>query len=287
MVNMPLFENLDISIKPQRIYKISILGPGFVGKTAITIQFCEGKFEREYKMTIGANFGSKGIRYKERNYALQIIDVAGQERFSSIRSSYYSGSLGAILVFDLTNKLTFQDCPNWVCEFQETAGLVPIIMAGNKVDLPDKRQISYEEAKEFADSINSIYFETSAKTKLNIDNMFASVIDSIEEHRITEKVNIGSYASIEQGFDSLNKLLDLEAEAGKIYDAVLFLKHSIFKKNPHSRVLGNMSDWSLYLARNGFNNNEVREHFVNNVSSWKNYYDQSIQEGQSVTSNIL
>ena len=278
-------------------YKILVLGDGFVGKTAITIRFCDDQFDEAYKMTIGVNFGSKDIIHEGRIYQLILWDVAGQQRFSFFRTQYYRGALGIILVYDKTNRLTLYDLPNWVAESQENIGQKPIVVAGNKADLPGA-QVTYEEGKNFAESLNAPFFETSAKTNHNIGNMFLSLIELIRGERISNSLRIDSYDGLEYGFNSLEQLLEpLSAaeivqyhEIDIIADAIMRLKQTIFKSNPYSCVLGNISDWIHYLGTygtQGLAQQDQKIQLIESYNYWKQNYTQSLQDGQAVTASFL
>ncbi len=294
----PPYEILDKKSRTENFFKILVLGDGFVGKTGTTIRFCEGQFKDDYKMTIGVNFGTKKIKYNkdQKTYTLQLWDIAGQERFKAFRTQYYSGALGAIILYDVSNKLTFMDIPNWVSEFQENNGNQPIIIAGNKVDLPGsgeidprsrkpyERQVTAEEGKEYAESIDAFFFETSAKLGQNIDNMYTTMIDIINAEKVSKLVTLNSLDTIETGFDMIKKLI-AEKNPGKIYDVLIRLKQTIFKTNPYSAVLGNMSEWLIYLPTATLTQDVVTS-LVDSVESWKNYYKISLEEGQAVSSDI-
>lgn len=288
--------HLPHSVLTGKMFKLIVLGDGFVGKTAITVRYCEDRFQKEYKMTIGVNFGVKKLQYKNLNYNLQIWDIAGQERFQFLRAQYYMGAVGVILVYDVTNKLTFQNLANWASEFQEQIGNKPIVLVGNKIDLPTtgyidprskkqyEKEVSYEEGKEFAKSLNAHFFETSAKQNYSIDNMFMNIIDLIDDKRNSFPLKLHSYETIEFGFKQLGALID-EGVSGKIFDGLLKLKQAIFKLNPYSVVLGNMNQWIQFIPHAQVNE-DIKERLIQNREAWKLYYNQSLQEGQAVTAKI-
>ncbi|MHA1404809.1 MAG: GTP-binding protein [Candidatus Helarchaeota archaeon] len=290
------YEILDKTENTENIYKIIVLGDGFVGKTAITVRFCENQFKDEYIMTIGVNFGTKKFRYKGTSYTLQIWDIAGQERFGAFRTSYYSAAVGVILVYDVTNKLTFLDLPNWTCEFQQLIGTKPVVVVGNKLDLPDsgqvdsrtgrpyEKQVGFKEGKCFADSINATFLETSAKGNYNIDNMFTVLVDSVDEKLFSNMLNVNSFNSIDLGFNKLYSLVSGN-DVSKIYDSLMMLKHSIFQQNPYSVVLGNINEWINYLPKAPYTS-EVSSLLLKSMDVWQQYYEQSLKEGEAVSSRI-
>jgi small GTP-binding protein len=158
-----------------QVFKVIAVGDGSVGKTSITIRFCEGKFSQEYLMTIGANFGVKQntVSFGEENkdIKLQIWDTGGQERFSPIRELYYKGALGALVVFDVTNMDSFDHVPKWFSEVRKNVSNIPITLIGNKIDIPN-RVVSYDEGMKMARKCAAPYRETSAKTGERIDDVF-------------------------------------------------------------------------------------------------------------------
>ncbi|NHI92264.1 MAG: GTP-binding protein [Candidatus Lokiarchaeota archaeon] len=152
------------------IFKIIIVGDPGVGKTALLLRFVENRFEEEYLSTIGVDFYLKNLSIKQNEVKLQIWDTGGQEKFANIRPGYYSGSGGAVIVYDVTNIISYHNVQKWIIEVRKHNPNIPIIMTGNKVDL--ERQVSPEDAKAFADSQGIPIFETSAKDDVNVEDLF-------------------------------------------------------------------------------------------------------------------
>ncbi len=159
------------------LFKSIVVGDGGVGKTALTLRFSKGFFTEDYKMTIGVDFHVKTIELDTEEgpirCKLQLWDTGGQERFSSIRPMYYRGSLGAVLVFDLTNSSSFEHLPQWIEEVRANIkSEIPLLLVGNKSDLIDQRMISIEEINQFTKDFNLYYMETSAKTGDGVGDCF-------------------------------------------------------------------------------------------------------------------
>ncbi|MEJ2294071.1 MAG: GTP-binding protein [Candidatus Lokiarchaeota archaeon] len=159
------------------LFKSIVVGDGGVGKTALTLRFSKGFFTEDYKMTIGVDFHVKTIELDTEEGSirckLQLWDTGGQERFSSIRPMYYRGSLGAVLVFDLTNSASFEHLPQWIEEVRANIKAeIPLLLVGNKSDLIDQRTISIEEVNQFTRDFNLYYMETSAKTGDGVGDCF-------------------------------------------------------------------------------------------------------------------
>ncbi len=159
------------------LFKSIVVGDGGVGKTALTLRFSKGFFTEDYKMTIGVDFHVKTINIDSIEgpirAKLQIWDTGGQERFSSIRPMYYRGSLGALLIFDLTNISSFEHLPQWIEEVRANVKTeIPLLLVGNKSDLVEQRTISLEEINNFTRNFNLYYMETSAKTGEGVGDCF-------------------------------------------------------------------------------------------------------------------
>ncbi len=160
------------------LFKCIVVGDGGVGKTALTIRFSKGFFTEDYKMTIGVDFHVKTISIDTEEEGpikvkLQIWDTGGQERFSSIRPMYYRGSLGGLLIFDLTSYESFEHLPQWIEEVRANIKTeIPLLLVGNKSDLIDERSLSNEEINSFTQKFNLYYMETSAKTGEGVGDCF-------------------------------------------------------------------------------------------------------------------
>jgi small GTP-binding protein len=165
------------------LFKCMITGEGAVGKTTLVNRYVTGTFERDYKTTIGSQFAVKlaHISPDDQDHSvgikLQVWDVAGQARFQAVRKMYYSGAAGVVLVFDVTRRRSFAELVKWVEEADESIGhRVPIIVVGNKTDLPD-RAVPAEEARNWAEGNGFLYMESSAKTGEGVADMFTVLSD--------------------------------------------------------------------------------------------------------------
>ena len=159
--------------------KCVLLGETAVGKTALISRFVENKFSKDFVSTLVGCYSSKDIFYPKfnRNVKYEIWDTAGQEKFRSINKIFYQDTSIAILVFDITRKDTFQALKEyWYTEVRDNSPKdVIIAIAANKNDLYEYEEVTDEEAKEFAKSINAIYHQTSASKGTGINELFESI----------------------------------------------------------------------------------------------------------------
>ena len=157
----------------QYIFKLILIGNSGVGKSSIIQRYMKHTFEESYKCTIGVDFLMKTIEIKDKTVKLQLWDTAGQEKYKSMVSSYYSGANVALVVFDLTNHSSFDALPLWIENYYKNGPEQKnIILIGNKKDMIEERQVTQEEAELFSETNNMIYFETSAKEGDNIEYVF-------------------------------------------------------------------------------------------------------------------
>ena len=160
------------------ITKILTLGDTTVGKTSIILRFTKEKYTENRLATIGVDFKSQIMQIENNRVKVLIWDTAGQERFKNIASQYYNGGDGAILVFDITNKSTFERISYWLDELNQKKDLkeLALVLVGNKIDLKDNSQVSSEEAQSFAKQNNIKYFETSAQENIGIDEVMNYIV---------------------------------------------------------------------------------------------------------------
>ncbi|KAH0912847.1 hypothetical protein HID58_036168, partial [Brassica napus] len=164
------------SVSPLAKYKLVFLGDQSVGKTSIITRFMYDKFDTTYQATIGIDFLSKTMYLEDRTVRLQLWDTAGQERFRSLIPSYIRDSSVAVVVYDVSNRLSFLNTSKWIEEVRtERAGDVIIVLVGNKTDLVDKRQVSIEEGDSKGREYGVIFIETSAKAGFNIKPLFRKI----------------------------------------------------------------------------------------------------------------
>ncbi|KAJ3440812.1 ras-related protein rab-2a [Anaeramoeba flamelloides] len=171
------------------LYKLVLIGDSGVGKSCLLLQFTDQRFQPVHDLTIGVEFGARLIEYKKTKIRLQIWDTAGQESFRSITRSYYRGAAGAVLVYDITRRETFNHLASWLDDaLQHSSPSLQIVLVGNKSDLSKRRAVNYEEGLNFAQEHGLTFLETSAKTGENVEQAFIQMT-----HRIYEKVKTGDF----------------------------------------------------------------------------------------------
>ena len=171
-----------MSAKKEFMYKILLLGDSSVGKTCICTRYSDNTFQEDHLATIGLDFKVKSVNLDGKIVKVQIWDTAGQDRFKSITKNYYKGAHGIILIYDITNRRTFDNVKNWVDIIkEEVSEKVTVILVGNKIDSNENRKVSTEEGQGIANEYGLQFYETSAKTGDNIDRAFNNLIKKTVE----------------------------------------------------------------------------------------------------------
>ena len=159
------------------IYKIVLVGDSGVGKTNMMLRYLNKEFNKDSKATVGVEFGAKNTTIEGKIVKGQIWDTAGQERYRAITSAYYKGAKGAFVVYDISQRETFDSVDRWISELRSnTDERMVIILIGNKSDLEDKRVVKKEEGEEKAKEKDIAFLETSALTASNIDKAFNEML---------------------------------------------------------------------------------------------------------------
>jgi len=155
------------------LLKYVIVGDASVGKSNLLLRYTHGQFREEYQLTIGVEFGSSNITIDKNVFRIQIWDTAGQENFKSITRSYYKNSACALIVYDITRRISFENLSDWIEDCKNSSPkTVFMVLVGNKCDLEENREVTEEEGKEFAERHGMLFFETSAKTGQNVKEVF-------------------------------------------------------------------------------------------------------------------
>ncbi|KAL7744813.1 hypothetical protein ACLKA6_007107 [Drosophila palustris] len=166
------------------MFKLLIIGDSGVGKSSLLIRFSDDTFSGSYITTIGVDFKIRTVMIEGLRVKLQIWDTAGQERFRTITSTYYRGTHGVIIVYDVTNGDSFANVRRWLEEIQNNCDVVNKVLVGNKNDDPDRKVVITEDAERFARQMDIQLFETSAKDNLNVEDMFLSITRQVLNHKL-------------------------------------------------------------------------------------------------------
>ena len=171
--------------------RIVIIGDTSVGKTSILNQLIDQTFQEYEQTTVGANYQLYVEEIDGKKVEIQIWDTAGQEKFKSLGPIYYRNARGAAVVFDVTNRNTFDHLSEWINAFTEVAGTdTSIFIVANQIDKIDKRQVDSDEIKSWADSNAYRVFETSAKTGEGVAELFHEIAVEILKNFVSNAKQI-------------------------------------------------------------------------------------------------
>ena len=178
------------------LYKILLLGDSSVGKTCFLMRYADNTFQEIHMSTIGLDYKLKNVQLDDGKIVkIQIWDTAGQDRFRSITKNYYKGAHGIILIYDVTSRKTYENIKNWVAQIkEEVSEKVTIILVGNKIDDEKNRKVTTEEGQNMAKECGLDFFETSAKSGINIDSTFNELV----------KKTVEKYSKVDGKGDKLN-----------------------------------------------------------------------------------
>ncbi|XP_051134029.1 ras-related protein RABA2a-like [Andrographis paniculata] len=196
------------------LFKIVLIGDSGVGKSNLLSRFTRNEFCLESKSTIGVEFATRTLQVDGKTIKAQIWDTAGQERYRAITSAYYRGALGAILVYDVTKPITFENVSRWLKELRDHADAnIVIMLIGNKTDLKHLRAVSTEDAQGYAEREGLSYIETSALDATNVESAFHLILSEI--HRIISKKSLPSSESATSVKEGTTLVVGPQDGAGK------------------------------------------------------------------------
>jgi small GTP-binding protein len=172
-------------------FRVVLLGEAAVGKTSLVRRYTENVFDEEYKQTIGTTFATKDIDVTDndgnvRKVRLNVWDMGGQSTYRELRRQFMKGASGAVIVYDVTRPETFMAMNNWFESFKEVCPVSPVIISANKVDLTDMRMVPHEPGMMLRDWFQAEYFETSAKTGDEVNNVFTRIAEVVLEKALSE-----------------------------------------------------------------------------------------------------
>ncbi len=187
------------------LYKILILGNSSVGKTSFLVRFCDEKFDPETLTTVGVDYKKKFIKRNEKKIKLQICDTAGQERFRAIARNLYKNADGIVLMYDISNKKSFQDIKDWLNSIKDNIDFnkIGIVIVGNKIDLEEERVVDQEMRENLEEKEKIKVLEASAKSNINVNNVFIELIDRMEKLNLFVK-HQSSYDNNDEDDEEVN-----------------------------------------------------------------------------------
>ncbi|KAG6497995.1 ras-related protein RABA1f-like [Zingiber officinale] len=174
------------------LFKVVLIGDSGVGKTNLLSRFARNEFSLESKSTVGVEFATRTVHVDDKLVKAQIWDTAGQERYRAITSAYYRGSAGALVVYDVSRRDTFENVEKWMQELRNhTDSNIIVVLVGNKADLRHIRAVSVEEAAALAKRQNAFFVETSALESTNVDAAFAEVLTQVYRVASRKVLDVG------------------------------------------------------------------------------------------------
>ena len=178
---MPPNANYDMQVK------LLMIGDSGVGKTCLLLRYANDSFSPTFITTIGIDFKIKNVEVDGKRIKLQIWDTAGQERFRTITTSYFRGAQGILLVYDVTDRRSFESIRNWISQIQQHADVhVNKILVGNKCDMLDEKVVSTEEGQKLAKEFGVDFFECSAKNDINVEQSFLQVARAVKDRLLKD-----------------------------------------------------------------------------------------------------
>ena len=190
----------DPSLKEELKFKVVIVGDSSVGKTNLVKRFMNNTFLKDSKATVGVEFMSKTFIVDKKIFKVELWDTAGQERYKAITAAYYKGAKGALIVYDVTNKISYDNVDKWCNELRiKGSKNINIVMIGNKTDLKDNIVVNSEMSKEKANLLQVPVMETSALDASNvkeafyllIKEMYLSFTNKDKNNKISDNINEG------------------------------------------------------------------------------------------------
>ena len=178
------------------IVKIIIIGNQSVGKTNIVTRYVKGEFSRDYMITIGMDFLTCNIELDNKILKLRLWDTAGSEKFRSITKAYYSNTCCALIVYDITNENSFNSVKQWIEDCQNFADKnTHLILVGNKIDLINERKISKEDGENLAAQYGMDFYESSALTGENINEIFEGICKYVNKKLDEGKFDLNDFSN--------------------------------------------------------------------------------------------
>ncbi|XP_039253691.1 ras-related protein Rab-37-like [Styela clava] len=174
-------------------FKVMLVGDSGVGKTCVLVRYKDDTFlSGSFISTVGIDFRNKMVLIDDRKIKLQIWDTAGQERFRSVTHAYYRDANALLLVYDITNRQSFNNVRSWIADIKQHAKENVIVMLiGNKADCSSTRMVTLAEGEKLAKEFELVFVETSARSGMNVELAFKAVARELHRKSLTAADCIG------------------------------------------------------------------------------------------------
>ena len=248
--------NISVSVNAIR-YKIIFVGDAGVGKTTIINRINDNEFQSAYDATIGVDFWPKKINFRGNEITLQIWDTAGQERYRGLIPSYVRNSSIVFIVFDITNRKTFESIPKWIELIKSIEKNNILVLIGNKEDLKEKREVKKKEGEDLAKENEMHYYELSAKNYNNND------IKKIFFNTVIELPTFSGYIDNKEKEGLIDELIQENKENKKDYLNINVKKENMLTihndKDNNNNNNNNNGANEIYRYNNNYNDSSVQE----------------------------
>ena len=248
--------NISVSVNAIR-YKIIFVGDAGVGKTTIINRINDNEFQSAYDATIGVDFWPKKINFRGNEITLQIWDTAGQERYRGLIPSYVRNSSIVFIVFDITNRKTFESIPKWIELIKSIEKNNILVLIGNKEDLKEKREVEKKEGEDLAKKNEIAYYELSAKKDNNND------IKKIFFNTVIELPTFSGYIDNKEKEGLIDELIQENKENKKDYLNINVKKENMLTihndKDNNNNNNNNNGANEIYRYNNNYNDSSVQE----------------------------
>jgi len=241
--------NISVSVNAIR-YKIIFVGDAGVGKTTIINRINDNEFQSAYDATIGVDFWPKKINFRGNEITLQIWDTAGQERYRGLIPSYVRNSSIVFIVFDITNRKTFESIPKWIELIKSIEKNNILVLIGNKEDLKEKREVEKKEGEDLAKENEMSYFELSAKRDNNND------IKKIFFNTVIELPTFSGYIDNKEKEGLIDELIQENKENKKDYLNINVKKENMLTIHNDKDNNNNNNNGANEINRYNYNNSD-------------------------------
>lgn len=175
-------------ISYDHVFKVILIGESGVGKTNLSLRFTRNEFDLDSRTTIGVEFSSKLLEVDGKKILAQIWDTAGQEKYQAVIDAFYRNAAGALIVYDITKRISFDRLPFWLDKIEtSTRCHTNTLIIGNKSDLRHLRTVPIEEGQQFSDKANLPFLETSALDAINVEEAFESLMKAMYQNLLKER----------------------------------------------------------------------------------------------------